>query len=380
MLPPTKLCSLTATQVLGLLKNNSITIEEYARALLIRIEQRDSTVKAWTYLGKTTTTEFTVLNAGPDTTNPHDPNRTPGGSSAGSAAAVADFQVPLSVGTQNGGSVIRPASYTGIFAMKPTLNAISAEGVKVVSSNIDTCGFFARSMEDLQLVADVFALGKDDPLKKVSLKEARIAFIKTPLWPMAGPGTIAAMERTAKILEKHGVKVEEVDLPSEFSDAQTLRRTHKTVLNVEAQASFLMEHRMDRTKLNPKLSGLVENISNFTVKETVETMDRYASMRSTFDKFATDFSAIITPSAIDVAPHGLGDMGDSSFNFLWTGLHTPAIHVPAFTGAHGMPVGLSVVAGRYLDQHLLKICKVLSEPLMAEGGWRIAEASAGGKI
>lgn len=268
--------------------------------------------------GKTTTTEFTVLNAGPNTTNPHDPNRTPGGSSAGSAAAVADFQVPLSVGTQNGGSVIRPASYTGIFAMKPTLNAISAEGVKVVSFNIDTCGFFARSMEDLQLVADVFALGKDDPLKTVSLKEARVAFIKTPLWPMAGPGTIAAMEKAAKILEKHGVKVEEVDLPSEFGDAQSLKRTHKTVLNVEAQASFLIEYRMDRTKLDPKIRGLVENISNFTVKETVEAMDRYASMRSTFDKFAADFSAIITPSAIDVAPCGLGDMGDSSFNFLWT--------------------------------------------------------------
>jgi Asp-tRNA(Asn)/Glu-tRNA(Gln) amidotransferase A subunit family amidase len=252
--------------------------------------------------------------------NPHDPNHTPGGSSAGSAAAVADFQVPLSIGTQNGGSVIRPASYTGIFAMKPTLNAISTEGVKVVSFNIDTCGFLARSMEDLQLVADVFALGKDDPLKTVlvSLKEARVAFIKTPLWPMAGPGTIAAMEKAAKILEKHGVKVEEVDLPSEFSDAQTLRRTHKTVLNVEAQAAFLIEYRMDRTKLSPKIRGLVENVSNFTLKETVEAVDRYASMRSTFDKFAADFSAIITPSAIDVAPRGLGDMGDSSFNFLWT--------------------------------------------------------------
>lgn len=269
-------------------------------------------------IGKTTTTEFTVLNAGPNTTNPHDPDRTPGGSSAGSAAAVADFQVPLSFGTQNGGSVIRPASYTGIFAMKPTLNVISAEGVKVVSFNIDTCGFFARSIEDLQLIADVFALRKDDPLKTASLKEARVAFIKTPLWPMAGPGTMAAMEKAAKILENHGVKVEEVDLPSEFSDVHTLRRTHKTVLNVEAQTAFLVEYRMDKTKLDPKIRGLVENASNFTLKETVEAVDRYANMRSTFDKFAANFSAIITPSAVDVAPHGLDDMGDSSFNFLWT--------------------------------------------------------------
>lgn len=268
--------------------------------------------------GKTTTTEFTVLNAGPDTTNPHDPNRTPGGSSAGSAAAVADFHVPLSFGTQNGGSVVRPASYTGIFAMKPTLNAISAEGVKVVSFNLDTCGFFARSVEDLQLVADVFAIGKIDPLLTVSLKEARVAFIKTALWPMAGPGTILVMEKAAEILQRHGVRVEELDLPSEFSDAQTLRRTHKTVLNVEAHAAFLMEYRMDRMKLNSKIRGLVENVSKFTLQESVEAVNRYASMRCAFDKFAANFSAIVTPSAVDIAPHGLGDMGDSCFNFLWT--------------------------------------------------------------
>lgn len=192
-------------------------------------------------VGKTTTTEFTLLNAGPETTNPHDPNRTPGGSSAGSAAAVADFQVPVSFGTQNGGSVVRPAFYTGIFAMKPTFNAISAEGIKMVSFSIDTCGFFARSVEDLQLVADVFAIGKIDPLPTVSLKEARVAFIKTALWPMAGPGTISAMEKAAEILQRHRVRVEELDLPSEFSDVQTLRGTHKTILSVEAQTALLIQ-------------------------------------------------------------------------------------------------------------------------------------------
>ena len=146
-----------------------------------------------------------MTNSGPNTTNPHDVNRTPGGSSAGSVAAVADFQVPFSVGTQTGGSVIRPASFSGLFAMKPTYGAISTEGQKTCSITVDTFGFFARSMEDLQIFADVFALKDDEPPKDIPLIEARVAFMKTPVWPRAGPGTIAAFEKAAKILENHGV-------------------------------------------------------------------------------------------------------------------------------------------------------------------------------
>ncbi|KAH0548150.1 hypothetical protein GP486_008122 [Trichoglossum hirsutum] len=442
MLEPTKLYLLTATRVLALLRQNIITVEDYARSLLDRIDERDSIVKAWTYIdpqlvlsqaraldkiphtqrgplhgvgvaikdaintkdmptefgsplyrgnrpgfdsstvsilrsagalifGKTTTSEFTWTNSGPNTTNPHDPNRTPGGSSAGSAAAVADFQVPLSLGTQTGGSVIRPASYTGIFAMKPTYNAISPEGQKTCTITIDSFGFFARSIEDLQLVADVFALHDDGPLEDISLKEARVAFIKTPVWPRAGPGTIAAMEKAATILESHGVKVEQVSFPSEFSDIDALKRMHNVVANSDAQGAFLREYRMDKTKLAPEIRRLVENGSNYTRKERVQAVDRYASMRPIFDKIAANYSAVITPSVIDEAPLGLNDFGSAAFNWFWTGIHMPVINIPAFTGAHGMPIGISVVAGRFFDQHLLKACRVLSEPLMAEGGWKI---------
>jgi Asp-tRNA(Asn)/Glu-tRNA(Gln) amidotransferase A subunit family amidase len=231
---------------------------------------------------------------------------------------VADFQVPLSLGTQNGGSVIRPASYTGIFAMKPTHNAISAEGVKLVSFNIDTCGFFARSIEDLQLVADVFAFKSDESLSTFFLQDARIAFVRTPFWNMVGDGTVKAMSRAADILAKHGAIVEDVELPPQLNDAQALKRTQKIVLNVEAQAAFLKEYRMDKTKLDPKICGFVENQSNFTIEEMACAMDTYNNMRSEFDKFAAGYAAIIAPSAQDVAPLGLGDMGDSSLNFLWT--------------------------------------------------------------
>ena len=202
--------------------------------------------------------------------------------------------------------------------MKPTHNAISAEGVKLVSfniDNIDTCGFFARSIEDPQLVANVFALGKDEPLKTVPLKETRIAFIKPSFWPSAGSGTVTVMEKAAKILKKHCVLVEEIDLLSEFSNEQTLWRTHRMILDVEAQAAFLMEYRMDKTKLSPKIRSIVENASNFTLKETVEAVDRYARMRSTFDKFAANFSAIITPYRYGYSGPRTRRYGHSRFTF-----------------------------------------------------------------
>lgn len=277
--------------------------------------------------------------------------------------------------------------------MKPTYNAISPEGQKTCTMTIDSFGFFARSIEDLQLVADVFALNDDGPLKDISLKEARVAFIKTPVWPRAGPGTIAAMEKAATILESHGVKVEQVSFPSEFSDVDALKRMHSVVANSDAQEAFLREYRMDKTKLAPEIRSLVENSSNYTRKERVQALDRYASMRPIFDKIAANYSAIITPSAVDEAPLGLNDFGSAAFNWFWTvsallliiqlflanfvqGIHMPVINIPAFTGAHGMPIGISVVAGRFFDQHLLKISKVLSEPLMAEGGWKIEKPNS----
>ncbi|EME84100.1 uncharacterized protein MYCFIDRAFT_134223 [Pseudocercospora fijiensis CIRAD86] len=441
---PAKLHTLTATQALHLLKDNTITAEQYARALLDHIEERDDIVQAWTYIdrklvlsqareldklhqnergplhgipvgikdimntkdmpteygsplyqgnrpgsdaspvavlrragavimGKTTTTEFTVLNSGPNATNPHDVRRTPGGSSAGSAAAVADFQVPLSFGTQNGGSIIRPASYTGIFAMKLSLNAMSPEGVKVVSFSIDRCGTFARSLEDLQLLADVF---------RFPSKEARVAFVKTPVWSLAGPGTIAAMDNAAAILKKHGVHVEEVDLPSELNDADVLRATQRVVLRYEAHSAFLADTLRDvnETKMDRRIRNMIDNGGNLTIAEVAGAVDRYARLRSEFDKFAVKYSAVLAPSAQVIAPLGIGDMGDSSFNFMWSGLHTPVVHIPAFTGENGLPVGLSVIAGRYQDQYLLKICKVLANPLMAEGGWNVIETAAGTKL
>ncbi|KAI9702195.1 MAG: hypothetical protein M1820_006277 [Bogoriella megaspora] len=477
MSTPTKLWSLTATEVLSLIRQDQLTVEDYAHALLDRIQSRDSVVKAWQYLdtafvlaqaraldrvprdqrgqlhgvaigikdnidtkdmpteygsplrkgnrpntdasaveilrrtgalilgmfadiaakvvlndvvGKTTTTEFAAVNSGPHTTNPHDPSRTPGGSSTGSAAAVADFQVPLSCGTQTGGSVIRPASYTGTYAMKPTLNTISRQGIKIVSHELDTFGYFARSIEDLKLITDVFNVTANQPIKEIPLKSAKVGFVKTPFWPLAGPGTVAAMEKATNILRNHGVMVEEVEFPNGFDDATALKRMLNVILTIDAHASFLNEYQADTTKtrLNPKIRAYVEEASRISREEVRRAFDCCAAMRPVFDQIAAKYSALIAPSAADEAPLGLGAMGDNEFNAVWTVRNTilsfyydeltypvkaaymPVIHVPALAGHNGMPVGLSLITRRFCDQHLLSIAKVLSGPLMSEGSWR----------
>ncbi|RYO60717.1 hypothetical protein AA0116_g6065 [Alternaria tenuissima] len=323
-------------------------------------------------LGKTTTTEFTVLNSGPKTTNPHDPARTPGGSSAGSAAAVADFQAPLSFGTQTGGSVIRPASYTGTFAMKPTFNTIAGGGIKVASLEFDTIGYFARSIDDLQLLSKVLNIFLEDSVKEIPLREIKVGFVKSPYWPRAGPGTTAAMKSAANILRDHGVTVEDVEFPVEFNDAKALSRMFKVIFVTNSGASFYKDYLMDttNTKLDPEVRAFVEDAPKFHREEIRQAFDDYAALRPVFDEMASKYSALVTPSAPDEAPLGIGDMGSATFNSVWTGAHMPVIQVPAFAGPNGMPVGLSLVAPRYCDQDLLSIAKILSEPLMNEGSWQ----------
>ncbi|KAH8685005.1 amidase signature domain-containing protein [Ilyonectria robusta] len=434
---------LTATQVLELLKNNTLTVEAYASSLLDRIQAHDSTVKAWAYLdpelvlsqaraldqipdaqrgplhgvaigvkdimntedmptqfgspiykghqprfdssavailraagalifGKTTTTEFAVTNSGPNTTNPHDPDRTPGGSSCGSAAAVADFHVPLSLGAQTGGGIIRPASFTGVFAMKPTFNAISVEGHKPFAPSFDTFGFFARGVEDLQLLADVFALQDDNPLQDMPLEKTSVALMKTPLWSLAGPGTVSAMEEAAEILKNSGAKVQEVAFPPEVADGPGLRRILKVIVLGEAQACLLREYQIGKESLAQEICDIVENTSNGTREGLVRASETCASMREIVNDLADNYSVILTPSAVDEAPLGLSDMGRAHFNTMWTGFHMPIINVPAFVGANGMPVGISLVAPRFRDQQLLRTSRVLGEKLMAQGGWKLS--------
>ncbi|KAI1843589.1 hypothetical protein JX265_007373 [Neoarthrinium moseri] len=430
---------LTATEALAKFKDGSLTVEDYARSLLARIEKRDAAVKAWAYLdpdyvikqakkldqipqekrgplhgvavavkdviytkdmptqynspiyegdapqvdaasiitlrhagalilGKTTTTEFASTLYGGRTCNAHDSTRTPGGSSSGSGAAVGDFQAPIGLGTQTGGSTIRPGSFNGIYAFKPTWNSISREGQKIYSLLFDTLGLYARSVEDLQLLADVFSLEDDEPVEEsFEIKGAKFALLKTTVWPQAGPGTIAAMELGAKLLRDHGAEVEEIELPSEFNEAPHF---HHILLHSEGRVSFLPEYRTAKDKLNPFLVGHVDNIHKISRADQLKAFDGMAALRPKIDGIASKYAAILTPSVPDVAPVGLASTGSAAFNSVWTGLHTPVTNIPGFKGEADMPIGLSLVAPRYHDRHLLAVSKAVGKIFETEGGWK----------
>ncbi|KAI8254083.1 hypothetical protein K4K53_009463 [Colletotrichum sp. SAR 10_77] len=357
---------LTATEVRAKIQAGELTVEAYARSLLAHIEKRDPIVKAWEYLNpeqviaqakkldaipkdqrgplhgvavavkdviytkgkppplhppsKTTTTEFAATVAGPKTINPHtassSPTRTPGGSSSGSGAAVADFQAPLALGTQTGGSTIRPASFNGIYALKPTWNAISREGQKIYSLILDTLGLFARSVEDLQLLADVFALADDEaPIETFQVKGAKIALLKTMVWPHVGPGTETALAKAVELLKAHGAEVQEIEFAAEL---EGLPEWHATVLHSEGRVNFLPEYRIGKEELHEFLVGHVDNVNKISRAAQLDAFDNIGAARPKVDKMLGAYDAVLVPSAVDEAPEGLGSTGSAAFNAPWT--------------------------------------------------------------
>lgn len=310
-------------------------------------------------MGKSTTTEFAASTVGPPTTNPHDPRRTPGGSSSGSAAAVADYQVPLALGTQTAGSIIRPASFTGIFGMKPTWNAVSREGQKLSSINLDTLGWFARSVQDLALLGRVFGVADDEPPRPLvdGVRGARIAFLQTILWDeYAGPGTRTAMDQGAAWLREAGASVERLVLPTEFDCLPEMQRV---MMRGDGASAFRCEYLDAKDQLDSYIVDCVENPP--THRAYLQAFDTIAALRPRWDNIAAQFDAIVVPSAPDEAPEGLGFTGNQIFNAMWTALHAPVINIPAFLGPNKLPVGLTVVQARYKDEALLQVAQAIAD-------------------
>ncbi|KAJ6781529.1 hypothetical protein PWT90_05016 [Aphanocladium album] len=424
---------LTAAEVLACIRTGELTVEQYARALLDRIAERDSQVKAWAYLdrdyvleqaraldavpfeqrgplhgmpigvkdfnsgayqgdfpeldaapikllraagallvGKTTTTEFAATGDGPATRNPHDLARTPGGSSSGSGASVGDFQVPVALGTQTGGSVVRPACFNGTYGFKPTWGRISREGLKFFSVTYDTLGFFTRGVDDLVLLADAFGLHDDSSLPASSRLSSldsvaglRLGLFRTMMWPHAGPGTRAAMDRAAALLRAHGAVVEDVELPAEFD---RLPAWYDVVLACEGGSSFLPEYRANRAHLGALLVGYAETSGGHSHREYLEALDGIAALRPRMDALLAAYDAVLTPSAPDEAPLG-STTGSYLFCKMWSALHVPVLNVPGFQGVHGMPIGLSLLAPRFKDAQLLAVAAPLAAIFETEGGW-----------
>ncbi|KAF5240019.1 hypothetical protein FAUST_4603 [Fusarium austroamericanum] len=302
-------------------------------------------------LGKTTTTEFAATTQGPATTNPHDSSRTPGGSSSGSGAVVGDFQVPIALGTQTGGSIIRPASFNGIYGFKPTWNSISREGQKIFSIVNDTLGFYARSVDDLNLLADVFALEDDQPTNQpVLLKGLKIGICKTMVWPQAGYGLVDAMIKAIELLRSNGATVTEIEFPEHLQD---LPEWYSTILSSDGRTAFLPEYRLDKSLISDKLVGHVENHKKISRAAQLKAFDNVAAARPVVDEMLSQYDAVLTPSVPDEAPEGIESTGSAAFCQIWTVLHNPVINLPGFRGYNGLPIGLSLVAPRYHDRKLL---------------------------
>ncbi|KAF5669991.1 amidase [Fusarium heterosporum] len=315
---------------------------------------------------KTTTTEFASSFIGTKTRNAHSVSHTPGGSSSGSGAAVADFQIPIALGSQTMGSIVRPASYNGVYGFKPTHNVISREGQKFCAPSFDTIGFFARSVADIQLLADAFNLQDCDEGPYTDVKGLKFAVCTTVQWELADEGTVKAMAKAVQLLRAHGAHVEELELGDDFDPVVTW---HSQITMTEAGATFLPEYRHSKNQLGERLIQWVNDTHRLTREEKLEAYDGLAALRPRFDKMADKYDAVIVPSVVGEAPEGLVVTGDPVLASTWTALHVPVVNVPGFVGSNGMPIGLSMVAARLRDRHLLKVVEVAGRIFEREGGW-----------
>ena len=312
-------------------------------------------------LGKTVTCEFAGMQPG-ITTNPHDPERTPGGSSSGSGAAVADRMVPVAFGTQTGGSVLRPAAYCGVFGFKPTFGAFNRRGVFPAAESLDTLGLIARSFDDVELVSDVLELrpsSKPAPLNR----PPRIGLCRTPLWATAQPETAAAVEDAAARLGKAGADIREIVLPEEFSGLRNAAR--ETINNYERAAAMAHEWNTNREQISERLRKRIALGRAMPHAEYAAALKLGETCRAQLPAVFADCDALLAPAAHGEAPRGLNETGDPGFQAIWTILHTPALTLPTHRGPNGLPVGIQLVAQRYDDRRLFACARWVWQELGA---------------
>jgi Asp-tRNA(Asn)/Glu-tRNA(Gln) amidotransferase A subunit family amidase len=302
-----------------------------------------------TILGKTVTTEFANRFPG-STVHPCNPAHTPGGSSSGSAAGVADFQVSLGFGTQTGGSTIRPAAFCGVVGYKPSFGEFSRVGIKLQCQNLDTLGLICRSLDDIALMRAVLI---DMPPRKAdrAANAPRVGICRTPLWDVADSATHALIERTAGALAAAGAKVGEVEFAAPFRD---IARHHQHIFYYEAAHNYAYEHLERRNQVSQVLLDTVLDpgaaISSGDYIESLETAEAF---RAHLDDIFAEVDVLLTPSAPGEAPEGLSSTGNSAFNAIWTLSWAPCVTLPAGSGPKGLPLGVQLVGRRFADERLL---------------------------
>jgi Asp-tRNA(Asn)/Glu-tRNA(Gln) amidotransferase A subunit family amidase len=313
-------------------------------------------------LGKTDTVEFASFGRKALSRNPYNSAHTPGGSSSGSGAAVGDFQVPLGFGTQTGGSHIRPASFNGIYGLKPSWNRVSREGLRMSSITLDTIGWYGRCVEDLIIVAEAFRIARD--AIPVSVKGLRVGLCRSPVWREIEPAGELALSAAARRLADVGAIVEELELPEPFS---RLHAAHMVIAESEGAASFLPEYVNANALLAAPLRERVENVLQITAKQLVEAYALADQCRPVLDGlFGPKLDVILTPSSKGEAPEGLHTTGDAVFNKMWTLMHGPNVGIPVCFGPTGLPVGVTLVGPQMSDSRLLAIASACAPVIDSE--------------
>jgi len=319
-------------------------------------------------MGKTVTTEFATRTPG-KTRNPHNPAHTPGGSSSGSAAAVAAGMVPLTLGSQTTGSTIRPAAYCGVYALKPTHGLISRRGMLMLSRTLDHVGLFARSVEDLALLAGELA-GHDEedpdtrprariPFAEIAAEEPPLdpmfAFLRTPLWDRTDADSQAAF---AELIAALGDRVEQIELaPS----AAQVWEWHAAIGGAEIALNLRREWETGRERLSAALRQRIERGRAVSALEYQIARSRIALLNESFlELFQQRYDAILTPAAFGTAPVGLASTGDPAFCAPWTLCGMPAVSAPLMEGANGLPLGVQLVGPRDADAKLLRTTRWLA--------------------
>ncbi len=335
-------------------------------------------------LGKTVTAELAYFHPGP-TRNPWNPAHTPGGSSMGSAAAVAAGMVPAALGTQTNGSVIRPAAFCGCVGYKPSAGLVPRSGMLEFSTTLDQVGVFARSVEDVALVAS--AIVGHDAADRDSLANAheladdlfpvapparppRLAAVRSPVWHLADAAQRAQFERDIRALREAGAQVAEIGLGEVFAQAHTMQRRIMYADGARALGHLQTGH---RAQLSEALNRLLDDGRNISETEYREALAAQASLQQALQDFLVSFDALITPPARGEAPATLETIGDPAFCTIWTLCGAPALTIPTGFGPNRLPLGLQVVGRLYDDARLLGVARWCAESI----GFDVGLASFG---
>ena len=310
-------------------------------------------------LGKTVSTEFAYFEPG-KTANPHNPAHTPGGSSSGSSAAVADFMAPLAFGSQTVGSIIRPASYCGIAGYKPSYGLINRTGMRPLAETFDTPGVLARTAADAAFFVSVLSgrpgLRLDDPLPAAPA----IGLCRTHEWSHADTQGTAALERAAELAEEAGARIREIELPESFA---AIGNAQGTIVDFEASRAAAYELAVHPDRLSDLFRKRAEAGRATASEQYDAACDAVSDAQAQLPAIMDDVDALLCPSAPGEAPEGLGSTGNPVFNRLATALRAPAVNVPGLSGQSGLPIGVQIVGRSRDDKRTLAVADWLQNVL-----------------